>query len=151
MDIDTDNLDIIVADCDGDSCKVSVTTWKNLKNLSNYSSAQCGGAGAAVAASTVTAIDAPISISLKKNAAGKWQLKTLEPVPCDTCLVFNFQITCPDGTRHYVQDTICFNYTGPPCRIENVSETEDLFFLYPNPASNNCMLNYILISRQRFL
>jgi hypothetical protein len=141
MDIITDNLDIIVADCDSDECLLSVNAWKNLKNLSNYTTAECGGAGGAVAASTVRAVDAPISISLKKNALGKWQIKTLQPVPCDTCLLFNFQVTCPDGTVHFVQDEICFNYTGPPCKIAGLASENNGFLLIPNPAAQQCKLS----------
>jgi hypothetical protein len=142
LDLITDNLDIITASCDSDTCKLFFTSWKTLKKLTNYATAKCGGGGAAVAPSIVTAVNAPIDISLRKNAAGKWQMRTLDTLICDSCYVFNFQITC-SGATYYVMDTICFNYTGP---IIGCKETGDLEYipltLFPNPAGDFTTLEF---------
>ncbi|MBK9733343.1 MAG: T9SS type A sorting domain-containing protein [Chitinophagaceae bacterium] len=141
LDIITDNLDIAIASCDSDTCKLVVSKWTKLKNLSDYATSKCGG-GAAVAASTVSAIDAPIDILLRKTAAGKWQMKSLDTLNCDSCYVFNFQISCPSGSIYYVQDTICFNYTGPDigCRESGILAALNPLTIYPNPATDYCTI-----------
>lgn len=146
LDIITDNLDIATASCDSDTCKLVVNKWTKLKSLTDYAKAKCGGAGLAVPASTVTAIDAPVSISLRKNDAGKWQLKTTDTLKCDSCYVFNFQISCSNGSVYYVQDTICFNYTGPDigCREAGLMEDDQSFTIYPNPATDQCTIHFNL-------
>ncbi|MEO6169054.1 MAG: T9SS type A sorting domain-containing protein [Chitinophagales bacterium] len=146
LDIITDNLDIIAASCDSDTCKLVVSKWNKLKSLTDYANSKCGGGGLAVPATTVTAIDAPISISLRKNDAGKWQMKTTDTLLCDSCYVFNFQITCSNGTVYYVQDTICFNYTGPEigCRQAGITAGEQSFIIYPNPTTDRCTIQFNL-------
>lgn len=141
LDIITDNLDIATASCDSDTCKLVVNKWTKLKELTNYANSKCGGGGAGVAASTVTAIDAPIDILLRKNN-GKWQMKSLDTLKCDSCYVFNFQISCSSGSIYYVQDTICFNYTGPDigCREAGLPSELSGATLFPNPATDECTL-----------
>lgn len=145
LDLISDNLDIATASCDSNECEIFVNSYKTLKNLNNYTSAKCGGLGAAVAASTVTCLDAPIRISLKKNAAGKWQMKTMDTVQCDSCYTFNFQVTCPNGSIFYVQDVICFNYTGPDIGCREATALKDLpVSIFPNPAGDKCNLQFTL-------
>ena len=95
--------------------------------------------------STVTAVGAPMRVTLKRNAAGKWQLKLLDSVPCDTCFIFNFQVTCTNGSTSYVQDSVCFTYTGPPlgCRFAEAEETIQNISIIPNLVSN---IGYLQIS-----
>lgn len=142
LDIITDNLDIATASCDSDTCKLVVNKWTKLKNLTDYANAKCGGGGAGAAASTVTAIDAPIDILLRKTAAGKWQMKSVDTLQCDSCYVFNFQVACPSGAIYYVQDTICFNYTGPDIGCREYGGLSELSgtTLFPNPANEECTL-----------
>lgn len=143
LDIITDNLDLAVASCDSDTCKLVVSKWTKLKNLTDYVNLKCGGGGAAPApATTVTAIDAPVAILLRKNSTGKWQLKSLDSLVCDSCYVFNFQITCSNGSIYYVQDTICFNYTGPPigCRLSDGIWQQQLLTIFPNPVTDRYTL-----------
>lgn len=144
LDIITDNLDIVLASCDSDTCKLVVNKWTKLKKLTNYANSKCGGGGASVAPSTVSAIDAPIDISLRKNGKGKWQMKSTDTLKCDSCYAFNFQITCPSGAIYYVQDTICFNYTGPDigCRNDGFLEEDQSLTIYPNPATNHCTIRF---------
>ncbi|MBX7109187.1 MAG: T9SS type A sorting domain-containing protein [Chitinophagales bacterium] len=142
LDIITDNLDIATASCDSDTCKLVVDKWTKLKKLTDYANSKCGTGGTGLAASTVTAINAPIDILLRKTAAGKWQIKSLDTLKCDSCYVFNFQVTCSSGSVYYVQDTICFNYTGPDigCR-ETVGNTAGWgTTVFPNPASAECTI-----------
>ena len=146
LDIITDNLDIATGECDGDTCKLLFNTWTTLQKLTSYANSKCGGGGAAVPASTVTCIDAPIDISLRKNAAGRWQIKPLDDIQCDTCYTFNFQITC-GGSTYFVQDQICFNYAGPAIGCKQMMEeniVEQPITLYPNPANSKCNLRFAM-------
>lgn len=142
LDIITDNLDIAVANCDSDTCKLVVNKWTKLKKLTKYAKDKCEVAGPGISPSTVTAIDAPIDILLRKTATGNWQMKSVDTLVCDSCYVFNFQITCSDGSIHYVQDTICFNYTGPDlgCRIAGLLPEGVSIALYPNPVKEQCTI-----------
>jgi len=141
LDLVTDNLDITTGSCDSDTCVLFVDSWKTLKKLNNFTTSKCGGAGGGVAATTVSAIDAPIEITLRKNSAGKWQLQTLDTVKCDSCYLFNFQVTC-GGKTYFQQELICFNYTGPALGCRQGEDILDQFPLsiFPNPASNECSI-----------
>lgn len=147
LDIITDNLDIAIASCDDDTCKLVVNKWTKLKKLTSYAKDKCGAGGPGISPSTVTAIDAPIDILLRKTATGNWQMKSIDTLVCDSCYVFNFQVTCSDGSIHYVQDTICFNYTGPDlgCRVIGEMPDGGSFGLYPNPASGKCTIELDLV------
>ncbi len=147
LDIITDNLDIAVGSCDGDTCKLVVNKWTKLKKLTSYAKDKCGAGGPGIAPSTVTAIDAPIDILLRKAANGNWQMKSVDSLVCDSCYVFNFQVTCSDGNIYFVQDTICFNYTGPDlgCRIIGEMPGGGAFNIYPNPAANVCTIDLELM------
>jgi hypothetical protein len=146
MDIITDVLDISTASCNDDTCMMKLTSWKTLTELTDYYNSKCGGAGAAVGASSVTTVDSDIEIKLRKNANGKWQIKTVDSVKCDSCYAFNFQITCPNGNIYFVQDTICFNYTGPNigCRESDEEINKPLVALYPNPSSTSCKMEMMI-------
>ena len=143
----TDDLGLSTgAFCDGDTCKMTVNNYKTLPELTDLYTELCGGVAGAAPGSRVTAIDAPVDILLRRNANGKWQIKTLDTLYCDSCYTFNFQITCPDGATHYAMDTVCFNYTGPDvgCRIADTGNDPEEFKIYPNPASDEITIEFYL-------